>query len=221
VQPEFWQERWREQRIGFHQQRPSPLLEAHWDAVAPPPGSRVLVPLCGKTLDMPWLAARGHRVLGVELSELAVRQFFDECGLTPARRTSRYGEHYAAGPFELICGDAFALDRALLDDCAGVFDRAALIALPADLRRRYRDTVYASLPGGCRGLLIALEYLQHEMDGPPFSLEADDVRAALDAHWTIDTLERRDMLAQEPAFVEAGVTRLHTVAYRLQRDADG
>lgn len=214
----FWQQRWRDNQIGFHQARVSPLLEQHWGALSLPPDSRVFVPLCGKTLDMPWLAARGHRILGVELSELAVRQFFDENGLSPATHASRYGTHYVAGPYELICGDAFALDAEVLADCAAVHDRAALIALPADLRRHYLATSYASLPAGCRGLLITLEYPQHEKAGPPFSVDDTEVRALFADGWTIEPIERRDILAQEPSFAAAGVTALHTAAYRLHRN---
>ncbi|HZV22956.1 MAG TPA: thiopurine S-methyltransferase, partial [Luteimonas sp.] len=88
MDPAFWQQRWREGRIGFHQECVTPLLEQHWDAVGAPAGGRVFVPLCGKSLDMAWLAARGHRVLGVELSPIAVRQFFEESGLSPDIRES-------------------------------------------------------------------------------------------------------------------------------------
>ncbi|WP_242112163.1 thiopurine S-methyltransferase [Luteimonas aquatica] len=215
MEAEFWQRRWHDNQIGFHQARVSPLLERHWDALSPPAGGRVFVPLCGKSLDMAWLAARGHRILGVELSELAVRQFFDEQGLAPDVRDSRYGTHYSAGPYELICGDAFALDAQALADCGAVHDRAALIALPAELRRRYLATAYAALPPGCRGLLITLEYPQAEMDGPPFSVGEAEVRT-LFAGWSATLAERRDILAQEPRFAADGVSALHTAAYFLQ-----
>lgn len=111
---------------------------------------------------MHWLASQGHRVLGVELSPLAVTQFFDEAGLQPQRHTSAAGEHFIAGPIEIICGDAFALDASVLADCTAVYDRAALVALPAELRQRYLQTVYVQLPTHCRGLLITLEYPQAE-----------------------------------------------------------
>lgn len=114
-----------------------PLLQKYWPTLALPAGSRVFVPLAGKTLDMLWLAERGHRVLGVELSTLAVDQFFSENGLKPTVRESRYGTHHVAGNIELICGDAFALDTEALADCVGVYDRAALIALPLPMRERY------------------------------------------------------------------------------------
>jgi thiopurine S-methyltransferase len=217
MDPEFWRERWRDNRIGFHQARVTPLLEQHWDAVGVPAGARVFVPLAGKSLDMAWLAACGYGVLGVELSRLAVVQFFDEHGLTPEVHESRYGRHYRAGGIELVHGDAFALDANILAGCAGVFDRAALIALPPELRRRYAAELYARLPGGCRGLLVTLEYPQHEKDGPPFSVPEDEVHALYDAHWKVDVLERRDILDEQPNFAAEGVTTLDTVAYRLAR----
>ncbi|PKV12453.1 thiopurine S-methyltransferase [Xanthomonas prunicola] len=213
----FWLERWQLGQTGFHQQEVLPLLQKHWPALQLPQEVRVLVPLCGKTLDMHWLAAQGHRVLGVELSPLAVTQFFDEAGLQPQRHISAAGEHFIAGPIEIICGDAFALDARVLADCTGVYDRAALVALPAELRQRYLQTVYAQLPTHCRGLLITLEYPQAEKAGPPFSVNATDVHALFDAVWQVDQLENRDILDQEPRFRAEGVTGLSTAVYRLQR----
>jgi thiopurine S-methyltransferase len=156
-------------------------------------------------------------VLGVELSQLAVEQFFAEQGLTPSIRESTDGRYYSAGAIELVCGDVFALDDAILADCTGVFDRAALIALPPPLRQRYAVDLYSKLPRGCRGLLVTLEYPQHEKHGPPFSVPEDEVDALYGRDWTIDVLERRDILAAQPGFVAEGVTVLDTVAYRLQR----
>ena len=180
---DFWMQRWQEGQIGFHRGEVMPLLETHWAALQLAAGSRVLVPLAGKSLDMHWLAAQGHRVLGVELSPLAVQQFFAEAGLQPVRHRSRYGEHFVAGAVEVILGDAFGLDAELLADIAAVYDRAALIALPPALRRRYLDTVYAALPSGCEGLLITLEYPQREKAGPPFSVEPEEVARLFDPPW--------------------------------------
>ena len=194
---------------------------------------------------MLWLAAQGHRVLGVELSQRAVEQFFAEHGLQPKIDETRYGRRYRAdgpqaGDIELICGDAFALDAAALADCDAVLDRAAMIALPPALRLRYVDALYACLPARCRGLLITLEYPQGEKEGPPFAVTSDsddmsydvdaleqvseaDYRAHTarhaDARWDVDLLERRDILAAEQTFIDEGVTALHTCVYRLQRHA--
>jgi thiopurine S-methyltransferase len=218
MDPDFWHQRWRDNNIGFHQGQPTPLLQKHWPAVAAPAGSRVFVPLAGKSVDMLWLASQGHRVLGVELSLLAVEQFFAEHALEPEVVESRYGTHYRTGDIELICGDVFALDAAALADCTAVYDRAALIALPPELRQRYVDELYARLPAACRGLLITLEYPAHEKEGPPFTVTETEVRERYAPLWIIDLLERRDILSTQQSFIDDGVTALDTCVYRLQRN---
>lgn len=217
MDPHFWHQRWQDGRIGFHQDRPTPLMLKHWPSLGIAPGSRVFVPLCGKALDMAWFASQGLRVLGVELSELAVRQFFDEHGLVPEVEDIGEARHFRAGDIEIVRGDAFALDPALLAGCEAVFDRAALIALPPPLRERYARELYARLPSGCRGLIVTLEYPQQEKAGPPFSVAEAEVHALFDRDWQVDALERRDILDAQPAFVEEGVTRLETVVYRIGR----
>jgi thiopurine S-methyltransferase len=217
VQPDFWHQRWHDNQIGFHQDKPTPLLLKHWPALGMPAGAKVFVPLAGKSLDMVWFASQGYRVLAVELSQLAVDQFIEEHELVPETHESRYGTHYIAGSVEIIRGDVFALDAGALADCSVVFDRAALIALPPALRQRYASETYALLPSGCRGLLITLEYRQHEKQGPPFSVPEAEVRELFDQQWHIEVLERRDILEQQPSFVTEGVTALDTVVYRLIR----
>ena len=109
------------------------------------------------------------------------------------------------------------MDATQFAGCDAIYDRAALIALPPPMRERYARTVYDALPDGCRGLLITLEYPQHEMEGPPFSVEEREVRRLFGEHWDIDLLERRDILGSQPSFSEQGVTALHTAVYRMQR----
>jgi thiopurine S-methyltransferase len=179
----------------------------------------VFVPLAGKSLDMIWLAAQGHPVLGAELSPLAVEQFFAENGLHPRITETPAGRLHAADGIELMLGDVFDLDAATLASCEAVYDRAALIALPPDLRARYADEVYGRLPIGCLGLLITLEYPQPEKDGPPFSVDEAEVRRLFSKRWDIELLERRDILPHEPGFRAEGVTALHTVIYRLRKHA--
>lgn len=215
----FWLERWREGRTHFHQPRVMPLLCKHWPALRVPAGARVLVPLCGKSLDMPWLAAQGHRVLGVEISPLAVEQFFAEHGLQPTVRDSSQGRHYAAGDIEIICGDIFELDERTLAGCQGIYDRAALIALPADMRQAYVDHVYGHLPEGCAGLLITLDYPQEQMGGPPFSVPDEEIQALFASRTKAHVIERRDILREEEKFLRAGVQRLDTVVYELKTGA--
>ena len=214
---DFWLQRWNEGRTAFHQDKVMPLLEKHWPALGLATDSRVFVPLAGKTLDMHWLAAQGHAVLGCELSPLAVDAFFAEAGLAPEVSTDADGIHHRAGPLDLVRGDVFALSAGLLGTVAAVYDRAAIIALPPPMRARYVAEVYGRLPAGCRGLLITLEYPQAEKNGPPFSVDEAEVRRLFAPGWDVDLRERRDILDQEPRFREEGVTALSTAVYRLTR----
>ena len=214
---DFWLQRWNQGRIGFHRGEVMPLLEKHWATLDVAAHGRVFVPLAGKSLDMHWLAAQGHAVLGAELSPLAVQAFFADAGLDPAISTDADGLHHRAGPIDLVQGDVFALSASTLGAMDAVYDRAAIIALPQDMRRRYVSGVYARLPRGCRGLLITLEYPQAEKAGPPFSVEEAEVRGLFEPDWQVDLLERRDILDQEPGFRAEGVTALATAVYRLQR----
>ena len=134
MHPDYWHARWNEGRTGFNQPGGNPLLQRHWATLDLPAGSQVFVPLAGKSPDLLWLAARGHRVLAVELSPLAIEQFFAEHGIEPEVTRSRHGIHHRAGAIEMICGDVFDLDREVLSGCSAFYDRAALIALPEPLR---------------------------------------------------------------------------------------
>ncbi|HUG57208.1 MAG TPA: thiopurine S-methyltransferase [Candidimonas sp.] len=214
---DFWLERWRDGRTFFHQSRVTPLLQKYWPQLSLPQGSCVLVPLCGKSLDMLWLAQQGHRVLGVELSQLAVEQFFAENDLEPKIHESAMGRHYVASNIELICGDIFALDAATLDTCIGVYDRAALVALPPEMRERYVRHVYGQLSAKYQGLLLTLDYDQEQMEGPPFSVGEAEVQAIYAEHSQVEVIDRRDILSKEPKFAERGLTQLDTVVYRLSR----
>lgn len=216
MNPDFWHQRWQEGRIGFHQSTPTPLLQKHWPSLQLPKDSQVFVPLAGKSLDMAWLAAQGHRVLGVELTQLAVEQFFAEHRLQPEIERTRYGTHYRAGGIELICGDAFKLDASLLAGCAAVFDRAAIIALPPDLRQHYVSTTYAQLPSQCKGLMITLEYPQEDRDGPPFSVQEAEVRNLFEQNWNVQLLERRPIPSDHPGYVN-GASKLDTAVYTLHK----
>lgn len=211
---EDWLARWREGRTGWHQSEVTPLLRQHWAALQLPAKTRVLVPLCGKTLDLRWLADRGLDVLGVELSALAVQQFFAEHGLAPVRRAGPHGVHYSAGRIEIIVADILDVDAQALSGCTAVYDRAALIALPPVQRRRYARAVYGALPPGTRGLLIALEYAQERMDGPPFAVHEPEVRQLLEPDWDVALALRRGTTG--PGKAGPGVA-FSAAAYTLER----
>jgi len=150
MEPKFWQERWARNQIGFHLPEVNPYLLRYWPSLTLAQGAKVLVPLCGKSLDLMWLASNGYHVLGVELSEQAVDAFFREQNLTPRITWHGVFKVYQADLIEIWCGDFFALDAGALADCTALYDRAALIALPPlkrAVRRAVEQPVAAGLPG--------------------------------------------------------------------------
>lgn len=213
----FWLERWQQGQTGFHQSRIMPLLQKHWPHLGLAPGSQVLVPLAGKSLDIAWLAEQGHSVLAAELSPLAVEQFFDEHGLRPQRNPAEHGVWYQAGRIQFYCGDIFTLPVDRLQQCTACYDRAALIALTPELRQRYVQAIYGALPPGCQTLLLSLDYPQDQMAGPPFSVPEAEIRALFEPGWQTHLLEARDVLSHEPKFAARGVTRMQTHVWHLTR----
>ncbi|NIE73844.1 thiopurine S-methyltransferase [Pantoea sp. Ap-967] len=212
----FWQKRWANNQIGFHRTDVNPFLQAHWPTLGLAAGSRVLVPLCGKSLDMAWLAEQGHRVVGVELSRLAVEDFFREQGLQPEVAQQGAFEVWRSGAIEVWCGDFFALRAEDLADCQGLYDRAAVIALPLEMRGRYMAHLAKVLPAGCKGVLLTMVYDQQLVDGPPFSVSDDEVRAGY-AGGLVQRLEEREVIDESPKFLQAGVAsvleRVYLVAF--------
>ncbi|WP_397451982.1 thiopurine S-methyltransferase [Pseudomonas sp. NA-150] len=217
MQPEFWHKRWASNQIGFHSSEVNPYLLRFWGDVGISEGARVLVPLCGKSLDLAWLAGQGLKVLGVELSEKAIEEFFSEQQLSAQISQQGPFKVYSAESIELWCGDFFALTVNDVADCAGLYDRAALIALPPEMRERYAQHLTRILPATCNGLLVTLDYDQTQIDGPPFSVPDANVQQLLAAEWQLEILEERDVLASSSKFLQAGATRLAERVYRLRR----
>ena len=173
---EFWLERWERDQIGFHQQAINAYLTEHWAELGLAPGAGVFVPLCGKSLDMLWLREQGYSVLGVELSRKAVEAFFNENGLRARRDEEGAFVSYSADRLRLLVGDFFALEPGMLSGIRAVYDRAALIALPAGMRAAYARHMAALLPSGAHILLVTLEYPAGALEGPPFAVGEEELR---------------------------------------------
>jgi len=188
MEPDFWRARWGEGRIGFHEGRPNELLVRY--AARLGEARRVLVPLCGKSVDLAYLASLGHEVVGVELVEDAVRAFFSEQGLTPGIDRTGNFTRYTAPRLTLLCGDVFETTRELLGPIDALYDRAALIALPAPLRDRYAAHVRTLLPAGSPALVVTLEYPDGLFTGPPFSVPDSILRSRFEGA-TIERLESK------------------------------
>ncbi|MEA3410152.1 MAG: thiopurine S-methyltransferase [Pseudomonadota bacterium] len=215
METEFWIERWQRNQIGFHQAEINGYLKEFWRTLDVPENGRVFVPLCGKSLDMVWLRAQGHEVLGVEVSPVAVRDFFSENDLQPERRPSGEMERYDTDGLTILCGDFFSLSAGNLTGCSSVYDRASLVAFPNTMRRDYAEHLMAILPARSPILLVTLEYPQAEMQGPPFSAPEVEVRELFEKKYAIRRLHAGDVLADYPRFRDRGLSRLTEKIFTL------
>lgn len=170
----FWHQRWEQRIIGFNEKAVNPLLIAHFPKLDLAAGSRVFVPLCGKTIAIGWLLAQGYQVVGVELSEMAIHELFAELDVAPTIETDGALTRFSAENLDIFVGDFFALSAETLGTVNAIYDRAALVALPADLRDRY-TTHLTTITKTAPQLLLTFEYDQQVMDGPPFSISAQEV----------------------------------------------
>lgn len=212
----FWISRWREDRIGFHRDGVQPLLEACWERVAGSrTGQRVLVPLCGKSHDMLWLAGRGHPVVGIDVSDIAARRFFAEHSLEFRVQEDPPLRRFVGSGVEFWVGDVFDLTPERAGRFGLVYDRAALIALPAEIRAAYVSHIEKLLEEESDILLITIDYDPEEMEGPPFAVSESELRN-LYRSFQIDRLSDADCLASEPRFRERGLGWMREAAWHLK-----
>lgn len=201
---ESWLERWKVGRTGWHEPNGNASLKRYWNLE----GRRVLVPLCGKTPDLLWLESMGNSVTGIELSELAVIAFFEDNDLDYRRSSNRFDA--VDRDLTLYCGDYFEHDEAGRYDA--LYDRGSLVALPADVRKRYAEHTRYLLTKDARLFVITVEYDQSQVEGPPFSVGAEE----LQSYWP--ALERRehydDLANCPPKFLDAGLTQFFEAVWQ-------
>lgn len=223
MEQQFWQTRWDANQIGFHEARAHRFLVQFAKQLMPSTPStkaqpRVLVPLCGKSLDLIWLRDAGFDVTGVEFVRLAAESFFSEQSLTPSISHAGVLERFESMALAIWVGDFFALPSAqgALFDVA--YDRAALVAIKPEDRVRYAATLLGALAPGGRVLLITFVYDQAEMSGPPFSVPAQTVIDLFSATCTVEKLADEEILDREPRFRERGIkTTLREQAWLLTK----
>ena len=184
MDPSFWHQKWEKDEIAFHEREANPLLVKHFSELSLAKGSRVFVPLCGKTLDISWLLSNGYRVAGAELSQIAIEQLFMELGLQPEISTVGEVEQWSANRVDIFVGDIFALSRKMLGPVDTIYDRAALVAFPEEMRNRYTAHL-TEITGKAPQLLICYDYDQSLMPGPPFSIRNEEVHRHYADHYEV------------------------------------
>ncbi|MCB0195204.1 MAG: thiopurine S-methyltransferase [Anaerolineae bacterium] len=189
MEASFWHQRWEQGNIGFHEGQTNPLLANHYKKLNLEKGSCLFLPLCGKTRDIAWLLAGGYRVVGAELSELAIHELFSELGIEPKISKSGKLVHYTATDIDIFVGDFFDLSVENLGLIDAIYDRAALVALPTNKRKQY-TTHLINLSNAAPQLLITYEYDQHGMDGPPFSVTEAEIKHHYAPNYQVQIVER-------------------------------
>jgi thiopurine S-methyltransferase len=170
----FWLQKWETNNIAFHQSEANPLLVNYFKELALAKGSRVFLPLCGKTLDISWLLSNGYRVVGAELSEMAIEQLFMALGVAPKILEVGEIKHYSATNIDIFVGNIFYLSEKMINPVDATYDRAALVALPKEIRHQY-TTHLMEITAKAPQLLICYEYDQTLMEGPPFSISNEEI----------------------------------------------
>ena len=188
----FWHQRWEKNEIAFHQSKANPLLVEYFHELSLAKGSRIFVPLCGKTLDISWLLSNGYRVAGAELSKVAIEQLFMELGVQP--KISGVGEvdQWSANNIDIFVGDIFALSRKILGPVDAIYDRAALVAFPEEMRNRYTAHL-TEMTDKAPQLLICYDYDQRLMEGPPFSVSNEEVKGYYTVNYDLTLIASTDV----------------------------
>jgi len=192
MQKDFWFQKWAVKDIGFHQKESNPHLISNFEKLSLKKGDRVFLPLCGKTLDIAWLLSQGYRVAGAELVETAIEELFLELKLKPQIIQEGKLKHYSAKNIDIFVGDIFDLTKEILGKVDAVYDRAALVALPLDLRMRYAEHLM-EITDRAPQLLVVYEYNQSEMPGPPFSINEVEVKKHYENDYAIKLIASADV----------------------------
>lgn len=212
-----WLEFWENNEINWHSDVVTQELEEYLGLLKLEPGDKVFFPLCGKSLDMTYILNQGFSVIGVELSEIGIKQFFHENELDFT--ISQVGEFdlYSAKNIEIYCGDFFSLTSNNLCDVKAVFDRKSLIALDRNLRQKYVKHLNDIISLGVRILLITLYYPKHQMSGPPFSVDKSEVESLFSMAFNYQELKPFQDIENGLKLARSGVDYIENAAYCLQK----
>ncbi|MDR4464265.1 MAG: thiopurine S-methyltransferase [Nitrospira sp.] len=192
MEPNFWHNRWQTNQTGWHESTVNPLLIAHFPSLNLPPGKRVFVPFCGKSLDLGWLLSQGYTVAGAELSELAVTQLFGQLGMKARILEIGKHKHFRGEKIDIFVGNLFDLSREILGPVDAVYDRAALVALPEAMRVQYTAHLKA-ITVLAPQLVIGYEYDQTMAPGPPFAVTADELHHQYSDVYNLTLLARLEV----------------------------
>ncbi|MFD1142717.1 thiopurine S-methyltransferase [Larkinella insperata] len=169
MEKQVWADSWGRSNTRFHRQDVHPYVLKHLTPFALMEKS-ILVPLCGRSLDLVYFSQFAERVVGVEQNESIILQFFAENQLA----YEKVGERYISNNLTIFCKDLFALTPGEVGEIDLVYDRASLVALPLPMRVEYLQKMEELTLPGTQYFLTTLEYAP-EMNAAPFSITPGEV----------------------------------------------
>jgi thiopurine S-methyltransferase len=213
-QNSYWLELWQLNNIHFHEKEGTPFVINHFKPLNLKPDATVFVPLCGKSKDLLWLMKQGHQVIGIELSQIACNDFFEELNIKPTIHQNESFTIYQYNNLTIFCGDLFNLKKSYLPKIDMVYDCKALIALPPATRKQYVDHLIKCLGHDITILLLSLE--SHDaISGPPFVVTREEINQLYSPYFNIQELERKVDINIKNHLVQKGFTEKTDVVYLL------
>ena len=218
MQKEFWLNCWRNNDIGFHEDKANVLLTENFNFIKLNRNSRILIPLCGKSNDIHWFLNQGMSVVGIELSQIAIDELFIDLNIRPTIKNYDHFQHYSAKNIDIFVGDIFDITKEIIGKIDAIYDRAALVALPHDLRTSYSKHLI-TLSNSAKQLLITFDYNQSQMNGPPFSINEKEISRLYKNTYIFKILQEKDVTqklkniaAKETIWLlEASTKKMHSI----------
>lgn len=210
-----WHRHWARPNPGFHEGQVNRYLLKYLPLFTLAEGATIFVPLCGKAVDILWLSQQGFKIIGVELSKVAVESFFEESKLDFT--TQRDGEftRYDADNITLYQGDFLHLQAQHLRNCTLVYDRASIVAIESFNRASYQHKMLQIIPSATPMLMVTLDYDQAQMSGPPFSVPVSEIRQLYQNEYVIEVLESNQQIEERSRWRDKGLTSLIESALKL------
>ncbi|XP_061448980.1 thiopurine S-methyltransferase isoform X3 [Rhineura floridana] len=165
-----WLEKWQTRNIGFHNEQVHPLADM------------------------------GHQVVGVEISESALKEFFAEQKLSfseetvpeiPAKLLKS-----TTGNISLYCCNIYDLTSTITGKFDGIWDRGSLVAVNPCDRERYAHSMLSLMNSGCHCLLVTCLYDPSKHKGPPFYVPESEIESLFGKFCEITFLEKVDALLE-------------------------
>lgn len=210
-----WHQHWTNARPGFHEGQVNPYLRQFLPRFGLQKGDGIFLPLCGKTVDMLWLSEQGFKVIGVELSSVAVESFFEESGLKYEQGVTQEFTVYSTAGITIYQGDFMHLKPQQFASCKLVYDRASIVAIERFNRAAYKTKLLELIPEATPMLMVVLDYDQSQMSGPPFSVPVNEVMELYGPEYEVELLQSRELIEEQAHWKKRGLNSLIESALSL------